>query len=253
MEDKKDKKNKKEKLADVHCHLDLIKRSELEIIKDKVSIMITNGTNFESDIKNLELSNNSNIFPALGLDPEGLKGLNNEMLNSLLPKIDELIRRNKEKIVSIGEIGLDYRVAKSEAEKEMQRAVFEHFIILASELKKPISIHSRDAIDDVIKILYKKNVERAHFHYFEGDENHARKLAELGYSISVPPIESSKRNRAIKALDIKYIMTESDAPAIGKTPLDVKKAIEIIADAKEMSIEQVADEVFNNARNFFKL
>ncbi|MGC8649183.1 MAG: TatD family hydrolase [Candidatus Micrarchaeia archaeon] len=241
-------------LADAHCHIDMLGRDDIkDAINKGIFIMVTNSTDLESNIKNLALSDNINVFPALGVDPEAIISLSTSALQDLISNIDSLIENNNKKFVAFGEVGLDYILAKSEAEREIQKKTFEHFINLAVEYDKPLSIHSRGAINEVIKMLDKYSVKRAHFHYFEGDESHAKILNELGYYISVPPIESSKRNRAMRVLAMENIMAESDAPAVGKTPIDIKNSLALIAKAKEISFDDAAKITFKNTKKFFSI
>ncbi|MGC8571897.1 MAG: TatD family hydrolase [Candidatus Micrarchaeia archaeon] len=244
------------KIADAHCHLDIIENIDRiidESLNEGVSLMITNSTDSKSSLKNLNLSDYIHVFPALGLDPNALMDMNTDKINEEMNSIEHLIRDNKDRVVAIGEIGLDYSKETSNAYKEEQKKVFEHFIELAKELGKPISIHSRDAIDDVLDILIKHKVERAHIHYFEGNEEHARIIAERNFYISIPPIDSSRRRRAIKAIPLSNIMAESDAPAIGEKPSSIIKSIDIISKAKDVSFDEAANATYNNTKYFFNI
>ena len=244
------------KIADAHCHLDIIEDASKTIeesINSGVSLMITNSTDLRSCLRSLELSDNQHVFPALGLDPNALISISKEKINEEIKKIEHLIKDNKDKIVSIGEIGLDYFDLASEDDRELQRKVFEHFVELAVELGKPVSIHSRNAIDEVLDILIKHKVKRAHIHYFEGNEEHAGIIAERNFYVSIPPIESNRRSKAMRVLPLSNIMVESDAPAIGVNPSSIMKSIEIVSKAKGISIDEAARETYKNTKYFFNI
>jgi len=223
-------------LADAHCHLDLIKDSA--VIKDSIAYgvgtMITNGVDTASNARSVELADNTHIFAALGIDPEHAASVSDEELEFNIG----IIRSNARSIVAIGEIGLDYKKATSASGKERQMRVFERFLDLAEELRMPVSMHSRGALDDVIKTVSAHSLDHVHIHFFEGDAEQVKAVEELGCMISVPPVESSKRARAIKAVGIERIMAESDSPIVGAAPRDIEKSVRSVA-------------LTQNTKNFF--
>jgi len=89
------------------------------------------------------------------------------------------------------------------------------------------------------------------FHFFEGDEVDARELVKRGYLMSVPPVENSKRKRAIKEIDLHNIVVETDSPVVGKSPLDVKRSLEMIAKIRGMQVSELARITTENLREFF--
>ncbi len=241
----------KVELADAHCHLDLIHDSALieDAIAYGVNTMITNGVDTASNIRSVGLADGKHIFAALGIDPE----------HAMLASEDELnfnvgmIRSSASKIMAIGEIGLDYREAQSDSEKDWQKRVFETFLGVAEELHLPVSVHSRDALDDVIKMVSAHNPERTHIHFFEGDVKQVKEIEALGCMISVPPFESGKRSRAIKEIGLERIMAESDSPVAGATPRDVEKAVRNVASLKGISFERAAEALTRNTKSFFNI
>ncbi|MDE1833059.1 MAG: TatD family hydrolase, partial [Candidatus Micrarchaeota archaeon] len=160
---------------------------------------------------------------------------------------------NPSKICAIGEIGLDYAYAKDKKGVERQKVVFGKFLDLALELDKPVTIHSREAMEDVLTMLEEKGVRRAHMHFFEGGPIEAKRIEKLGYMVSVPPFESSRRNKAISAIAIDNIMAESDSPAAGASPLDVGKSVAIVAKAKGISFERAAEQLTANTKRYFNV
>ena len=91
------------------------------------------------------------------------------------------------------------------------------------------------------------------FHFFEGDEAKASELAELGYLISIPPIESSRRKRVINELSIDSIAVETDSPVVGKSPLDVIRIVEWIAEIKGISFDDASMRITQNVKKLFSL
>ena len=232
-------------LYDAHCHLDMLDGTGL--IYPNVVAMITNSTSFASNMNNLGLADGRRIFANLGIDPEYAKTIGTDELDF----VTDFIRQNRSSITGIGEIGLDK--PDNGDTYAMQKKVFERMLDLSIELHKPVSIHSRNAINEVLEILGEKKHTMAHIHFFEGGPEHARTIQSMGYMISVPPFESSKRRRAIKDIPIDNIMVESDSPAAGATPNDVIASLRIVAESKGISIERAAEATANNTKRFFML
>ncbi|MEM3827250.1 MAG: TatD family hydrolase [Candidatus Micrarchaeaceae archaeon] len=236
-------------LADSHCHLDML---DTESIKDSleygVSVMISNGGSTKSNLETLKIADKKHIFAAVGISPDYANIAEEEIAFNL-----ELARSNREKLVAIGEVGLDLKIAKSFEEIAMQRTTFARFVDLAEELGIPVCVHSRNSMDEVLSILESKNAKKVQLHFFEGDTEQAKKAASLGYFISVPPVESSKRSRAIKDFPIEQIMAESDAPAAGAYPKDVERSVMIVAKAKGLEYEKAAEIIASNTKRFFNI
>ena len=209
--------------------------------------MITNGVDTASNVRSVEIADGKHIFAALGIDPEHAAPVSEEELDFNI----KMIKSNAGRIVAIGEIGLDYKRAPNATEKEKQKHVFLSFLELAEELHLPVSVHSRNALDDVIKIISAHNPERAHIHFFEGNASQTKAVRELGCMISVPPLESSKRGKAIREIGLDHIMAESDSPIVGATPRDVEKAVRSVAFIKGISFESAAEALTQNTKSFF--
>lgn len=252
---KEEKYIQKNELADAHCHLDLL---DSEIIKKAVEFgvltIIGDGVDTKSNMKTLELADNLNVFAALGIDPEHSSIDDKELEFNI-----SLIKENCDKIVAIGEVGLDYKIAVTDEVRTQQKKVFGSMLDAANELNLPVSIHCRDielrtsAFDDILAMLDEKKVKKAHFHFFDGQESQAKKIAERGYFISVPPIRSSKRMRVIRSMPIEMIMTESDAPASGKLITDTNASVNFIAVSKGMDYEIAREAVVRNTKSFFEI
>ena len=234
-------------LADAHCHLDLIQDRKTidDAIAKGVRTIITDGVDTKSNSVCAQMADGRNIFAAMGIDPEH-SGIGDEELEFNIG----VIRANPGKICAIGEIGLDYGYAKAKREVDRQKRVFAAFLDLALELDKPVTIHSRGAIEDVLGMLEERGVKRAHLHFFEGGAMEAKRVEKLGYMISVPPFESSRRNKAIEAIAIDNIMAESDSPAASAS-LEVTKSVGIVAKVKGIGFERAAEQLTANTKRFF--
>lgn len=232
-------------LADAHCHLDLMDGASIsEAINAGVKTLITNGVDIKSDMESVRLADGRNVFTMLGIDPEHSIFLEENELELAVNLIKGSITPG---VVGIGEIGLDGKTGKM----EWQKKVFGRFVDLASELQLPMSIHSREALDEVLSVLEAKGAKRAHIHFFEGSVEQAKRAERLGCMISIPPLESGRRRKVIKEVSIDNIMVESDAPVAVKSPADVSKAVEMIAEEKRITFEQAASSVVANTKRFF--
>ncbi len=240
-------------MADAHCHLSIL--SDPLIIKGSVdygvSTIITNGVDTPSNIRTLDIADNRHVFPALGVDPEHALAIEESSFEKELEFNVSMIRQNASRLVAIGEIGLDYWIGGGPRNLARQKKVFERFIDLAIELNLPVSVHSRNALKDVLAILKEKDPKLVHLHFFEGGTEEAKLVQKQGYMISVPPIESSKRKRVISMMPLELIMAESDSPVVGQDPKAVEKSLHYIASIKNMPFEEAAQIITANTKRFF--
>jgi len=237
-------------LADSHCHLDMLDASTIkDAVEYGVSVMISNGGSTKANLDTLKIADEKHVFAALGIGPDFTAKITDEELKFNM----ELVRSNSGKVVAIGEVGLDFKMAKNFEEIALQRAVFEKFIGLAIDMDIPVCVHSRNAMDEVLDLLSEKKAKKVQLHFFEGNAAQAKRAAELGYFISVPPTESSKRSNAIKMFPIDQIMVESDAPAAGVTPKDVERSVMIVAKAKDLEFGKAAEIIVSNTKRFFNI
>ncbi len=236
-------------ISDAHCHLDLFedpKRTIADAISAGVNLMITSGGSRKGNAATTAIANNGNVFGVVGIDPSSLP-----TDSAAIDEIVALIKGNQN-IVGIGEIGLDAKEFQH-TPLDKQAEAFVRQISIANDLDVPIVVHSRGAINEAMAIVEKHCLTRAMFHFFEGTEDDALRMAKLGNIISIPPRESSRRKRVINAIDITNIVTETDAPVAGKTPSDVKGVIEFVASTKKMEFGEVAERVSENIRSFFHI
>ncbi|MBW3022773.1 YchF/TatD family DNA exonuclease [Candidatus Woesearchaeota archaeon] len=251
-------------LADVHCHLEdrqfdsdlaqVIERAK----KAAVAFVICNGTDKKSNEKVLSISEKFNIVKsALGLFPaEAEKMPEDKILEEI-----SFIEKNKDKIVAIGEIGLDYHYTKDPDFIKKQKFALTKLVELAEKIKKPVILHSRKAEQDVFDILQSSNVKNAVFHCFTGKISLAKKIAEAGFYFSIPAniIFSPNLQELVKAVDINQLLTETDSPLLspfrGKRnePAFVTESVKKIAELKKINVKEAEDILFKNAKNLFRL
>ncbi len=241
-------------LVDVHSHLhhckfdsdrDKVIRKSAE--KGVVKI-IENGLDLKSNKKVLDLAKKYEIVEAaLGLYPTEAVNLDEVQLNASL----EFIKQNKEKIVAVGEIGLDYLRG---GDKEKQKKVFFELISLAEKIKKPVIVHSRRAEEDVVDILESSKLKKIVLHCFCGKFDLVKSAADNGWFFSIPPniVRDAHFQKLAKEVNINQLLSESDAPYLGpkvgerNEPSNVIYVIKKIAEIKGFDENEVENNLFLN-------
>ena len=167
---------------------------------------------------------------------------------------------NDNKIVAIGEIGLDYHY--DDTDKAKQIDVLRRQLELAEKYNKPLIFHSRDAIRDTYDIL-KEHKLRGSIHCFSGSVEMAREFTKLGYMIGIGGVVTYKNSRVLKEvvkdIDLSYILLETDAPYLSPEPYRGNKndssnipiIAKIIADIKNVSILDISRVSTENAERLF--
>ena len=254
---------------DTHAHYDDNKyiedREEVleRIFKAGVTRCINMGCDIESSQKAIEIANTHDfIYAAVGLHPEEIPQSEEEMWKTIF-QIKDLAVQNK-KVVAIGEIGLDYYWNKEN--KELQKQAFIKQIELANELKLPVSIHTRDAIDDMIAIIRKYKINC-------GGVLHCcpfnRELVKhgLGNSLYIgfggtSTFKSSKNAKEIvNMVPNDKILIETDSPYLSPEPKrgtrndssNLKYVVEKLAEYKGIELKQMAKITYENASKLFEI
>lgn len=249
-------------LTDVHAHLDLINRLDKVIYRAKkagVKAIITAGVNPETNKKTLEISEKYDIVKAaLGIYP--IDALSRETNKPNIFDVDkeiDFIRKNKDKIIGVGEVGLDYKTGEN---KEQQKEVFVKMIELAVELDKPLIVHSRQAEEDVVEILERFDFKKIIMHCFNGNKKLVKKIIENNWFFSVPCniVKSFQLQYIVKETNLSKLLTETDAPFLSpypgrqNEPAFVKETIKKIAEIKGLDEEEVSNIIFMNYKNLFE-
>ncbi|MEK6850512.1 MAG: TatD family hydrolase, partial [Nanoarchaeota archaeon] len=243
---------------DAHCHLDMIEMPIEKIIdnsnKADVNIIIAQGVNPESNRKVLSLGERYDIVKsALGIYPIDAISFSDKEIDSEI----EFIRKNKDKIIAIGEVGLDF---KEDLENhERQKNIFKKFIGISIELKIPIIVHSRKAELECIEILEKYNAKKVIMHCFSGKLSLIKRIVRNGWMLTIPTsVKNSEHfQKIVEMVDIKNLLCETDSPYLHpdkkwpNEPANVIASYEKIAEIKGLSLENVNDLIKNNYKNLF--
>lgn len=256
------------KYYDTHSHLNM-EEYENEIsdcIKNlEINNTFTNcvGCDFPSSVKAVELAKKyPNLMKAcVGIHPNEIQEYLKD--NLIFEKLDNLIFENREHIVGIGEIGLDFYY--SEKFKNEQKIFCIKQIELGIKYNLPIMFHLRNAFDEIKPIIEKyKNIKKL-IHCFSSNLNEANYYLSKECLISIPGIITFKNainlQEAVKEIDLDKLVVETDSPYLTPVPFRGKKnyphyvkyTVEFIAQIKKISVSEVEKKVLQNAKDFFNV
>ena len=249
-------------LFDSHCHFNDEKfdndRDKIiqEAFECGVTKMTCAGYNIKSSIQAIELSKQYDyIYATSGISP-------NDMDNAdKLEELDKIL--SSEKVVAVGEIGLDYYWNKDN--KEEQKQLFIKQIELANKYDLPIQIHTRDASVDTIAILkehpvYKKGI----FHCCPLNQELIKEAVKLEFYVSFSgnvTFKNAKAAPCVELVPMDQLLIETDSPYLcpephrGKrnNPTFVKYVAEKIGEIKKVSVEEIAKQTYENAYRIFNI
>ena len=252
-------------IVDSHCHID---RVDLEAFGGSVESMLSHAKELSvnqflcvcidlehfDQVHNLALQH-SNIYASVGVHPT-------EII-SKEPSVEKLLElSSSERVIAIGETGLDYfRVKKDEA--DWQRDRFRRHIRASNESEKPLIIHMRDSKEDIIDILQKENAQSGVMHCFAEDWATAKAALDLGFYISFSGILTFKSaidlREIAKKVPADRLLVETDSPYLTPVPYRGKPnspaytyyVAEKLAEVRNTSIDEIAEATTTNFKNLF--
>lgn len=249
-------------LVDTHSHINTLEKITPQEAIDNAKangvekIIVPAATVNDIDEVLKFVNKYENTFGLLGVHPSEVKDWN----DSLLDKIREYSKN--EKIVGIGEIGLDYYWDKSF--NDLQKEVFIKQIKLANELKLPICVHDREAHKDSFDILKKYNkTSDVVMHCFSGSVEFAKECVKEGWFIALGGVvtfkNAIKMKEVAKEVPIENLLVETDAPYLTPVPFRgtenqpayVKFVAEEIAKLRGITFEEVATATTRNAEKVY--
>ena len=245
---------------DTHSHLlneyyDNIEEIINKCKNNNIKRIIVSGVDMKSNKEVLELVGKYDIvYGTIGFHPTELK----DFSYSDLDWLEEHINDNK--IVAVGEIGLDYHY--DDTDKDKQIDVLKRQLDIAQKYNKPIVFHSRDAIGDAYNML-KEYKLRGSIHCYSGSVEMAREFIKLGYMIGVGGVVTYKNSKILKEVvkdtDLSYILLETDAPYLSPEPFrgskndssNLSEIARVIAELKNISILEVSRVTTCNSESLF--
>lgn len=251
-------------LVDTHCHLDFpdFDKDRNEVIERAkeagVGFIVNIGSSLEGSLRSVSLAEEYPcVYATVGIHPHEA----DKTTAGDIEKIKGLAKRNK--VVGIGEIGLDYY--KGYSRKENQQPLFLSLLEVAKENGLAAIIHTRDAQADTLKMLQDFLPLKAVVHCFSGDSIFLRKCLESGFMVSftcnITYKKAENLRDLIKEVPLERLMLETDAPFLSpeglrgrrNEPASVKNLAEEIARIRGAQVEQIAEATTQNAVAFFGL
>jgi TatD DNase family protein len=247
--------------VDTHCHLfeeyynDLDQLSEV-VQKAGIDKVINNGCD---ELSNREVLNSIKkydyMYGAIGIHPEHVSSYTDDDLKF----VEEHL--NDDKVVALGEIGLDYYYSKDNKKEQIE--LFEKQLAIAEKYNKPVIVHSREATQDTIDSLKKFKVKGV-LHAFNGSYETAQIYIKMGFLLGIGGVITFKNcnlKDVIEKIDLKNIVLETDSPYLTPTPnrgkrndpshiIDIAK---FICDLKDISIEELSKVTNDNVKRCFDI
>ena len=247
--------------TDTHCHIFNEYYDNInDVIKDASNNYITryinNGTDLKSNQEVLELINKfPNMYGAIGIHPEVVDAYNK---NDLLFIKDNLTNN---KVVALGEIGLDYHYTKENKLKQIE--LFEAQLKLAQDYNLPVIVHSREATNDTINCLKKYHVKGV-IHSFSGSLETAKIYIKMGFLLGINGVITFKNSNLkdiIKQIPPENIVLETDSPYLTPEPYrgtknEPKRVLEIakfLCTIYKISLEELSEITNKNIKRIFDI
>ena len=255
-------------IFDTHAHYDDEAYDEdrevfvASLLDNNVTRVVNIGADIKSSGNSVALSKKYDFFyAAIGVHPSDVAELEEE---GALDALKAMVTEN-EKIVAIGEIGLDYHY--DDTDRELQKKWFEKQLELAREVKLPVVIHSRDAAKDTIDIMKAHDAEEIGgvIHCYSYEKEMAKLFLRMGYFFGIGGVLTFKNSRKLKEvveyLPLENIVLETDAPYLAPVPYRgkrnsssyIKYVAEEIANIKNIDVDEVLEKTFENACRLYKL
>lgn len=245
-------------LIDTHLHLFNENYNIDEVIsraKDAgVKYLIVSGSDLIDNKFNEKLLDTyDNVFLSVGYHPSCALDVSDEDLNYL----EDLIKLDR--VVAIGEIGLDYHYGKEDRDKQIE--LFRFQLDLAVRYNLPVVIHTRDAFLDTYNILKEYNLKGV-IHCFSGSVEVAKKYLSLGYYLGIGGVvtfKNSKLKDVVKEIGLSKIVLETDSPYLSpyrgevNEPCNVRYICDFISEYLRISSDEVSLVTTGNACRLFDL
>lgn len=247
------------KIFDTHSHYDdeAFNEDRDAVLQQIKEVGVVGIMNCACSKKSLKTTNDLTIkydfvYGALGIHPSDANDYNEDVKKEIIDSA-----KANEKILAIGEIGLDYYWDEN-PDKEIQKRVFREQMKIAEELNLPVVIHDRDAHKDTLDILKEFPNVNGTVHCFSGSLEFAKECVKLGYYIGITGVVTFKNAKKIcevvEGIPLEKLLVETDCPYMAPSPNRGKRnksdyisyIIEKIAEIKGISSKEVNMAVNDN-------
>lgn len=248
-------------LMDTHCHIYKEYYDDIDNLMNKikdsgVNRIINNACNYESCLEVLDLVKRyENMYCVLGLHPEE----NLEDIDKVLDLLEKNLDNNK--VIGVGEIGLDYYYTKDTKEKQIN--VLNEQLKFAEEHNLPVVIHSREATGDMLNILKQYNLKGI-IHCFNGSVEVAKEYIKMGYKLGINGVVTFKNCKlidVIKEIGVHNLVYETDSPYLAPVPFRGQKndpsytnyVLDFVADNLGVAREELVSISNKNIKDIFDI
>lgn len=223
-------------------------------VKAGVKIIITQGVNVSNNRIVLKLGEKyPKVKVALGMYPIEVLDMTSEEIDNEI----NFIRKNKGKIIAIGEVGMDFKEDKSKS--QVQYDIFGKMIDLSIELDKTIIVHSRKAEEECIELLEKRNAKKVIMHCFSGNIKLVNKVINNKWFLSIPTCvkHSEQFQKVVEITPIEQLLCETDSPYLHpdkefpNEPKNIIESYKKISEIKGMELEEVEIQIEKNFKRLF--
>ena len=262
------------KIFETHAHYDDEwydeDRKELlsRLLDTDISFITNIGADIETSKNSVKLADDfERVLAAVGVHPDNIGCMEALPEKEGIEILRNLAKYNK--VVAIGEIGLDYferePEEKNKTVRERQKYWFLEQLKLAKELNKPVVIHSRDAAEDTYNELKDFGYNKGVIHCYSYSPEMAERFVKLGFYIGIGGVvtfkNAKKTKETVKRIGLENIVLETDSPYLAPVPFrgkrndsgNIKYIVEEIAGLLGISEEKVIETTFNNAVKLYEL
>lgn len=251
-------------LFDTHCHLDLLEKpieKYENALKTGINNFIIPSVNYQSLSKLQELTKLAGVYYAAGIHPTETQDIENQIL-----EIEKVLVQKLDKLVAIGECGLDFAYAQDDKQKQIQIALFQKHIDWALKFDLPLIIHNRKANQELFSTITAHSQLNGVFHCFAQGKSFARQVLEqTDFYFGIGGLITLDQGLAeiVKIIPIERIVLETDSPYL--VPKDVKNAYNVnesaflvytakkLAQIKGINVEEIARISTKNAKKLFNI
>lgn len=218
-------------------------------------MLVANSEDFLSSTKSLEIGKAypKNVKTFVGIHPS-------EALRASVEDVALLLAKNRGLVAGIGEIGLDRKYAHTEEDYRVEKEIFTDMLSFAERLSKPVSIHSRGSIDDVLEELGRHSVDSVALHWFSGDLDQMKRASDKGYYLSFGPaaVYSKKIRKVARETPTDLLLVETDGPVhygacFGDRmgwPLYLPSIIYALAYERRSDYQALSEQILENSIEF---